>query len=65
MPKMARNRSALHDVLAQGASNRDITVIKYTSCMDHIFCVNMTFEISPKISYKYTERYELYTMLKF
>ena len=26
MPKMARNRSALHDVLAQGASNRDITV---------------------------------------
>ena len=27
MPKMARNRSALHDVLAQGASNRDITVI--------------------------------------
>ena len=23
---MARNRSALHDVLAQGASNRDITV---------------------------------------
>ena len=27
MPKMARNRSALHDVLAQGASNRDITVL--------------------------------------
>ena len=27
MPKMARNRSALHDVLAQGASNRDITVV--------------------------------------
>ena len=26
MSKMARNRSALHDVLAQGASNRDITV---------------------------------------
>ena len=26
MPKMAWNRSALHDVLAQGASNRDITV---------------------------------------
>ena len=26
MPKMARNRSALHDVLAQGASNRDIMV---------------------------------------
>ena len=26
MPKMARNRSALHDVLAQGASYRDITV---------------------------------------
>ena len=26
MPKMARNRSALHEVLAQGASNRDITV---------------------------------------
>ena len=26
MPKMVRNRSALHDVLAQGASNRDITV---------------------------------------
>ena len=26
MPKMARNRSALHDVLAQGTSNRDITV---------------------------------------
>ena len=24
--KMARNRSALQDVLAQGASNRDITV---------------------------------------
>ena len=29
MPKMARNRSALHDVLAQGASNRDITVYVY------------------------------------
>ena len=28
MPKMARNRSALHDVLAQGVFNRDITVIK-------------------------------------
>ena len=28
MPKMARNRSALHDVLAQGASNRDITVFE-------------------------------------
>ena len=27
MPKMAGNRSALHDDLAQGASNRDITVI--------------------------------------
>ena len=27
MPKTVRNRSALHDVLAQGASNRDITVI--------------------------------------
>ena len=26
MPKTARNRNALHDVLAQGASNRDITV---------------------------------------
>ena len=26
MPKMAQNRCALHDVLAQGASNRDITV---------------------------------------
>ena len=26
MSKMARNRSALHDVLAQGASNRDTTV---------------------------------------
>ena len=26
MPKMAQNRSALHDVLAQGASNTDITV---------------------------------------
>ena len=26
MPKMARNRSALHDVLTQGASNRDIRV---------------------------------------
>ena len=26
MPKMVRNRSALHDVLAQDASNRDITV---------------------------------------
>ena len=26
MPKMARNRSALHDVLAQGAFNRDIMV---------------------------------------
>ena len=26
MPKMARNRSALHDVLAHGASNRDTTV---------------------------------------
>ena len=25
MPKMARNKSVLHDVLAQGASNRDIT----------------------------------------
>ena len=24
--KMARNRSAIHDVLAQGASDRDITV---------------------------------------
>ena len=23
MPKMARNRNALHDVLAQGASNRE------------------------------------------
>ena len=30
MPKMARNRSALHDVLAQGASNRDITVVMTT-----------------------------------
>ena len=30
MPKMARNRSALHDVLAQGASNRDITVFRDT-----------------------------------
>ena len=29
MPKMARNRSALHDVLAQGASYRDITVITH------------------------------------
>ena len=29
MPKIARNRSALHDVLAQGASNRDNTVIGY------------------------------------
>ena len=29
MPKMVRNRSALHDVLAQGASNRDITVFIY------------------------------------
>ena len=28
MQNMARNRSALHDVLAQGASNRDITVIQ-------------------------------------
>ena len=27
MPKMARNRSALHDFLAQGASNRDNTVL--------------------------------------
>ena len=26
MPKMSRNRSALHYALAQGASNRDITV---------------------------------------
>ena len=26
MPKMASNKSALHDVLAQGASNRDIAV---------------------------------------
>ena len=26
MPEMAQNRSALHDVLAQGASNRDIMV---------------------------------------
>ena len=26
MPKMARNRSTLDNVLAQGASNRDITV---------------------------------------
>ena len=25
--KMARNKRALHDVLAQGASNRDITVV--------------------------------------
>ena len=31
MPKMARNRRALHDVLAQGASNRDITVIVLAS----------------------------------
>ena len=29
MSKMARNRSALHDVLAQGAFNRDITVIQW------------------------------------
>ena len=29
MPKTARNRNALHDVLAQGASNRDITVYSY------------------------------------
>ena len=34
MPKMARNRSALHDVLAQGASNRDITVYMYISQME-------------------------------
>ena len=26
MPKMVQNRSALHDVLARGTSNRDITV---------------------------------------
>ena len=31
MPKMARNRCALHDVLAQGASNRDITVVIHIS----------------------------------
>ena len=36
MPKMARNRSALHNVLAQGASNRDITV--------YIFIQENTFE---------------------
>ena len=29
MPKTARNRNALHDVLAQGASNRDITVYNF------------------------------------
>ena len=28
--KMVRNRSALQDVLAQGASNRDITVFSFT-----------------------------------
>ena len=28
MPKMAQNRSDLHDVLAQGTSNMDITVCK-------------------------------------
>ena len=37
MPKIARNRSALHDVLVQGASNRDITVFdkwKYVFTME-------------------------------
>ena len=34
MSKTARNRNALHDVLAQGASNRDITVIPYNHIED-------------------------------
>ena len=31
--KTARNRSALHDVLVQGASNRDITVSYFIGLM--------------------------------
>ena len=40
MPKMARNRSALHDVLAQGAPKRDITVI---AVQDHASWNDMLF----------------------
>ena len=39
MPKMARNRSALQDVLEQGASNRDITVLQPT-------ITNISFKIA-------------------
>ena len=44
MPKMARNRSALLDVLAQGASNRDITVLAiYLSpaCFFYLYMTNV------------------------
>ena len=39
MSKMARNRSALHDVLAQGASNRDTTVLYSQEWVNVIFFI--------------------------
>ena len=43
MSKMARNRSALHDVLAQGASNRDTTVCYVAPYLNQVFrrCFSM------------------------
>ena len=51
MPKMARNRSALHNVLAQGASNRDITVSYQLIAGDPVTSTNMVPRTGLNLAY--------------